>query len=97
MTIVWKMIIEPEGSSPYQLGGRGWAAIYGSNAHGEGAFPSPFTSVSAVARFYPESKLGAVVDRDHVQQDADLQAIIEFVIYAGEGYAAFASQMALTQ
>lgn len=97
VVVVWKMLIETEGSSPLlRLCGRGWSAIYGSNADGEHAVsPSvPFTSVQAVARYFPESNLGAGLNPDQILQDEDLRTLIDFVTYGSEGYSAFSAQMA---
>lgn len=100
VVIVWKMLVESDGpldSLQLQVSGRGWAVIEGpSTKDNLASSPSiPTTNIQAVARFYPESKLDVELNPDQINDDADLRALVDFVTFAGKGYAAFPTQMAL--
>lgn len=94
------MLVEADGpldSLQLQVSGRGWAVIQGPSTKNNLASSASIlaTNIQAVARFYPESKLGVVLTPDQINDDADLRALVDFVTYAGKGYAEFPTQMAL--
>lgn len=97
--ITWKVLVRPEGRSSregcshLQLRGRGWAVFHSITT----AQDTPSTSIQTIARFFPESTLHAALTLDHVQHDADLKALVEFVTCAAEGYAAFTSHVVQQQ
>lgn len=102
VVIAWKVLVRPEGRSPregsshLQLRGRGWAVFHSITTTQNESTPSPSppsTSIQTIARFFPESRAHTALTLDHVQQDADMKALIDFATCAAEGYAAFASHV----
>lgn len=93
VVITWKILVRPEeffssDEAQVQVQGRGWVVFHCASANGD-----RLTNVQAVARFSPSSKLHEALTLDHVQQNAELGVLIDFVTSSSKGYAAFASPM----
>lgn len=81
-----------------RLHGQGWTSFHASTTDSESSSsgPLPPTRVEAVARYFPESKPGTLLNPDHVLKDEDLRTLIDFLVFGSKAYSALPSQSATT-